>query len=137
MFQDKIHKAGKLLVIDTVASKPPKILRRLKKTRKEGYHNVIVYLKIHPELAVARDKWREKNVGRGVGAKVIENYAKNMSSAYKVYSAEGKDVDGLVDRLMYFNWIPSGSSPIKGIWKKIEDNRYSIKRKLKKIRDAK
>ena len=134
LFQDKIHKAGKLLVIDTVASKPPKILRRLKKTRKEGYHNVIVYLKIHPELAVARDKWREKNVGRGVGAKVIENYAKLMNGAYKVYEKEGKQNDGLVDRLMYFKWFPSGTSPINGVWKKQEDNRFSLKRKIKKMK---
>ncbi len=137
LFQTKVHKAGKLLVIDTVASKPPKILRRLKQTRSEGYHNIIVYLEINPELAVARDKWREKNVGRGVGAKVIENYAKLMSGAYKIYDKEGKKSDGLIDRLMYFKWIPSGNSPIKGVWKKREDNRYSIKRKLNKLRDRK
>ncbi len=137
LFQDKVHSAGKLLVIDTVASKPPKILRRLKKTRQEGYHNIIVYLDINPELAVARDVYREKFVGRGVGAKVIENYAKLMNGAYKVYEKEGKQNDGLVDRLMYFKWFPSGTSPIKGVWKKQEDNRYSIKRKLKKIKDTK
>lgn len=135
LFQTKVHKAGKLLVIDTVASKPPKILRRLKQTRNEGYHNIIVYLEINPELAVARDKWREKNVGRGVGAKIIENYAKLMGGAYKVYAKEGKDDSGLVDRLMYFKWFPAGTSPIKGVWKKKEDNRYSIKRKLKKLRE--
>jgi len=135
LFKTKVHKAGKLLVIDTVASKPPKILRRLKQTREEGYHNIIVYLEINPELAVARDKWREKNVGRGVGAKIIENYAKLMSGAYKVYATEGKDDSGLVDRLMYFKWFPAGTSPIKGIWKKLEDKRYSIKRKLKKLRE--
>jgi predicted kinase len=137
LFQTKIHKAGKLLVIDTVASKPPKILRRLKKTRQEGYHNIIVYLEINPELAVARDKWREKNVGRGVGASIIDNYAKNMSSAYKVYTGVGKEPDGLVDRLMYFKWFPAGTSPIKGVWKKQEDNRYSLKRKIQKMRDSK
>ena len=135
LFKTKVHKAGKLLVIDTVASKPPKILRRLKQTREEGYHNIIVYLEINPELAVARDKWREKNVGRGVGAKIIENYAKLMSGAYKVYATEGKDDSGLVDRLMYFKWFPAGTSPIKGVWKKLEDKRYSIKRKLKKLRE--
>jgi hypothetical protein len=135
LFKTKIHKAGKLLVIDTVAARPPKILRRLKQTREEGYHNIIVYLEINPELAVARDKWREKNVGRGVGAKIIENYAKLMSGAYKVYATEGKDDSGLVDRLMYFKWFPAGTSPIKGVWKKLEDKRYSIKRKLKKLRE--
>ncbi len=135
LFKTKVHKAGKLLVIDTVASKPPKILRRLKQTREEGYHNIIVYLEINSELAVARDKWREKNVGRGVGAKIIENYAKLMSGAYKVYAKEGKDDSGLVDRLMYFKWFPAGTSPIKGVWKKLEDKRYSIKRKLKKLRE--
>ena len=134
LFQTKVHKAGKLLVIDTVASRPPKIMRRLKQTRKEGYHNIIVYLEINPELAVARDKWREKNVGRGVGAKIIDNYAKNMSSAYKFYSNDGKDMNGLVDRLMYFKWYPAGTSPIKGVWKKKEDNRYSLKRKLKRMK---
>ncbi len=135
LFNTKIHKAGKLLVIDTVASKPPKILGRLKKTRQQGYHNIIVYLEIQSDLAVARDKWREKNKGRGVGASIIDNYAKNMSSAYKVYKTEGKDDSGLVDRLMYFKWHPTGTSPIKGVWKKLEDNRYSIKRKLKKLRE--
>jgi len=137
LFKTKVHKAGKLLVIDTVASKPPKILRRLKQTREEGYHYIIVYLEINSELAVARDKWREKNVGRGVGAKIIENYAKLMSGAYKVYAKEGKNDSGLVDRLMYFKWFPAGTSPIKGVWKKLEDKRYSIKRKLDKLRDRK
>jgi hypothetical protein len=135
LFNTKVHKAGNILVIDTVASKPPKILGRLKQTRKEGYHNIIVYLEIQSDLAVARDKWREKNVGRGVGASIIDNYAKNMSSAYRVYAKEGKDDSGLVDRLMYFKWFPAGTSPIKGVWKKIEDKRYSIKRKLKKLRE--
>ena len=135
LFNTKIHKAGKLLVIDTVASKPPKILGRLKKTRQQGYHNIIVYLEIQSDLAVARDKWREKNKGRGVGASIIDNYAKNMSSAYKVYKTEGKDDSGLVDRLMYFKWYPAGASPIKGVWKKLEDNRYSIKRKIRKLRE--
>ena len=92
-------------------------------------------MEINSELAVARDKWREKNVGRGVGAKIIENYAKLMSGAYKVYATEGKDDSGLVDRLMYFKWFPAGTSPIKGVWKKLEDKRYSIKRKLKKLRE--
>mgnify|MGYP003987905247 FL=1 len=135
LFNTKIHKAGKLLVIDTIASKPPKILGRLKKTRQQGYHNIIVYLEIQSDLAVARDKWREKNKGRGVGASIIDNYAKNMSSAYKVYKTEGKDDSGLVDRLMYFKWYPAGASPIKGVWKKLEDNRYSIKRKIRKLRE--
>jgi hypothetical protein len=36
---------------------------------------------------------------------------------------------------MYFKWHPTGTSPIKGVWKKLEDNRYSIKRKLKKLRE--
>jgi predicted kinase len=137
LFQTKIHKAGKLLVIDTVASKPTKILSRLKKTRQQGYHNIIVYLDIYVELAVARDKWREKHVGRGVGANVIDTYSKNMGTAYKTYAAEGKAVDGLVDRLMYFKWKPSGDSPIKGVWNKKEDNRYSLKRKLAKIKQNK
>ena len=135
LFQTKVQKAGKLLVIDTVAARPPKILRRLKKTRQEGYHNVIVYLEINPELAVARDKWREKNVGRGVGAKVIENYAKLMKGAYKTYQKDGKASDGLIDRLMYFKWNPSGDSPIKGVWIKKEDNRYSLKRKISKMKE--
>ena len=135
LFNTKIHKAGKLLVIDTVASKPAKILSRLKKTRQQGYHNIIVYLDIYVELAVARDKWREKHVGRGVGANVIDTYSKNMGTAYKTYAAEGKDDSGIVDRLMYFKWYPAGASPIKGVWKKLEDNRYSIKRKIRKLRE--
>ena len=57
-----------------------------------------------------------------------------MSSAYKFYAKDGKDINGLVDRLMYFRWFPAGTSPIKGVWKKKEDNRYSLKRKLKRMK---
>ena len=70
-----------------------------------------------------------------MGAKVIENYAKLMKGAYKTYQKDGKSPEGLIDRLMYFKWNPSGDSPIKGVWIKKEDNRYSLKRKIKKMKE--
>lgn len=136
LFKTKVIKAGDLLIYDTVAANPNKIFGRLEQTRKENFHSTIIYLEIDAELAIVRDKYREKTQGRGVGDNVIMNYAKSMDSAFKAYQQEGKKEDGLVDRLMHFIWIPQGISPIKGTWQLISDERFSLKRKLKKVKKS-
>ena len=132
LFATKIVSAGNLLVIDTVGGRAKKIFDRLKQAKKEGFHNTIVYLEIDPELCVERDIFREKHFGRGVGRNVIYGYASIMDTAHKEYIQNGKLPTGVVDRLLHFIWKPSGDSPIKGTWNKINDDRFSLKRNLKK-----
>jgi predicted kinase len=134
LFKTKIKQSGNILVIDTVAAKPEKIKNRLEQTKESGFTNIIVYLQVEPELSIIRDKYREKEEGRGVGESVIMNYAGLMDGAYQQYKKEGMKPNGVVDRLMKFTWKPSGASPIKGTWVKEEDNRFSLKRKIKQMK---
>lgn len=131
LFNTKIIESGDFLIIDTVAAKFKKIIDRLKITRENNFNNTIIYLDIDAELAVERDAWRKENMGRGVGESVIRNYAKDMSVAYNNYEIEGSKLNGVVDRLMHFIWIPQGDSPIKGKWQLVKDNKYFLRRKKK------
>jgi len=135
LFQTKIMTAGHILIIDTVGAKSGKILDRLQKTRDNNYTNTIIYLEIDPNLALQRDAWRKENQGRSVGVPIIMNYAKEMQNAYNNYNAEGQKDDGVVDRLLHFVWKPSGNSPVKGTWSLKEDKRFSLKRRLKTLKD--
>lgn len=135
LFQTKIITSGNLLVIDTTATNSNKILNRLNKTKEKNFSNVIIYLEIDPILAIQRDKWRQENMGRGVGVSVIFDYAKQMKNVYNNYIAEGNKEDGVIDRLMHFIWKPMGDSPIKGTWILKDDNRYSLKRRLKSLKE--
>lgn len=130
LFADKIISAGKLLIIDTVASKSSKIFGRLEQTKKNEFFNTIIYLEINPKAAIARDEYRKKREGRSVGSGVINDYASKMSSAYKDYQKDGEKQDGVVDRILHFKW--SGPpNPKLGKWVKKDDIRYNLKRRLK------
>ena len=130
LWKTKIIESGNILIIDTVAAKYGKIFKRLADAKEAGFNNTIIYLEIVPELCVERDKFRETTEGRGVGPEVIYDYAKNMGQAYLAYKGEGTREGGVVDRLIHFNWKPTGDSVIKGTWQMIEDNRYSLKKKM-------
>ena len=134
LFATKVYEAGNLLVIDTVAARPGKIFDQLTKTRELGFHNVIVYLEVDPELCVERDKWRGDHTGRTVGIKVITDYAARMPSAFTTYERNAKRENGLVDRILHFKWIPAGDSPIDGAFKLVSDDRYGVKRRVSKRR---
>lgn len=131
LFDLKIKRSGNILVIDTVAAVPSKIFKMLKDSKKEGFHNSIFYLEIDPNISIQRDEWRHKTQGRSVGVKVIENYAKQMTTAWKAYKQEGQKDNGIVDRVFHFVWKSQGDSPIKGSWSLKEDIKYFLKRKLK------
>jgi len=140
LFATKIKKAGNIIILDTVASKPEKILKRLKALKKEGYTTVVIYLDIvDPNLSIVRDTHRKlhSKEGRGVGADVILGYFPKMDSAYETYKANGASHgdDSVVDRTLKFAWMPKpGGTPIQGKWKKMEDNRFSLRKKLLKIK---
>ena len=134
LFQTKVITAGNLLIIDTVGSKSAKILDRLQKTREHNYTNTIIYLEIDVDLALQRDAWRKDHSGRSVGIPIIVNYAKSMDSAYNDYKSEGNKDNGVVDRLMHFQWKPAGNSPIKGAWILKKDDRFSLKRRLQTLK---
>ena len=107
------------------------IFKQLEKTRSQGYTNTIVYLELDPSYAVARDEYRGKTGDRTVGANVILSYPKKLATAFKVYKNDGKKANGVVDRVMHFKW--NGEvDPRKGVWVKQSDNKYFLKRKLKK-----
>lgn len=135
LFQTKVVTAGNILIIDTVAAKSEKMLKRLEKTRQNGFSNTIICLHIPPELALQRDAWRKEHRGRSVGVPIITKYAQEMSNAFHNYVAEGQKDDGVVDRLLYFRWEPAGRSPVKGTWALKDDYRFSLKRKLKKLKE--
>jgi len=132
LFNTKIKKAGNILVIDTVGASPDTLLARLQKLHDNDYNNTIIYLEIDPELCIVRDRYREETEGRGVGEEVIFAYTERLDNAISTYKQNAEKQDSIVDRILHFKWKPSGDSPIKGTWIKISDNRYSIKRKLKK-----
>ena len=135
LFQTKMVTAGNILIIDTVGAKSAKILDRLVKTKELNYSNTIIYLEINVDLALQRDAWRQVNSGRGVGIPIIVNYAKSMDNAYNDYKAEGQKDNGVVDRLLHFVWKPAGSSPVKGTWSLKDDKRFSLKRRLKLMKE--
>ena len=131
LWKTKVIDAGDILIIDTVAAHPKKILKRLRDSHKNNYNNTIIYLEIDAELCIERDKFREEHEGRGVGDEVILNYAKEMDGAFLAYQAEGAKKNGVVDRLIHYRWTPEGDSPIAGSWKQVADYRFALKRKLK------
>jgi len=131
MFDTKIVEAGNLLVIDTTATHSNSIIQKLVRTKQNKFNNTVIYLDIDVNLAIERDVWRKNTQGRGVGENVILNYATQMDKAYNDYKSEGQKSDGVVDRLMHFKWESTGSSPIKGTWKLINDYKFFLKRKLK------
>mgnify|MGYP001166894819 CR=1 FL=1 len=135
-FATKVVTAGKYLVIDTTATSTSRIFKQLEKTRSQGYTNTIVYLELDPSYAVARDEYRGKTGDRTVGANVILSYPKKLATAFKVYKNDGKKANGVVDRVMHFKW--NGEvDPRKGVWVKQSDNKYFLKRKLKKMKSKK
>lgn len=135
LFKTKITTAGNILIIDTVAAYPDKMLKRLEKTKEAGYYNTIICLHISSELAIQRDAWRKTHEGRSVGVPIIVKYGQEMSNAFHSYVAEGQKDEGVVDRLLYFKWSPSGNSPVKGTWVKKDDYRFALKRRLKKMKE--
>jgi len=127
----KVVTAGKYLVIDTTATSTSRIFGQLSDTRAQGYTNTIVYLELEPSYAVARDEYRGKTGDRNVGANIILSYPKKLASALKAYKKDGKKADGVVDRVMHFKW-KGEVDPRNGSWIKQSDNKYFLKRKLKK-----
>jgi len=132
MFKDKVTKSGDGLVIDTVASDPQKILKKLGATKEAGMTNTIFYLEIDPTLSIVRDKYRGATEGRSVGEGVIMNYATQMKGAYDAYVKDLNKPDGVVDRLYHFRWKPAGADPVKGTWTKVAEHKGDIKRELAK-----
>ena len=131
LFAEKVRKSGNLLVIDTVASNPETIFKRLNKLRDANFFIILIYLEIDPKLAIIRDIHRGDKEGRTVGSDVILGYAPRMERAYKAYKAEGVKDNGRIDELMRFKWIPQGDDPRKGKWKTIEKINFLPKRKIK------
>jgi predicted kinase len=131
IFEDKIHTAAGMIVVDTVAAKPNVIFQKLREARSKEFVTTIIYLDINPELCIVRDAWRGKHSGRTVGEPVISNYAKNMESVLETYEKEGEKKDGLIDRIIHFTWEPQEGDPIKGTWSEISDVKYYLKRKKK------
>lgn len=128
LFQTKIYKGSDVVIYDTTAKNYSKVMKRLEQAKKAGFVNTIVYLDVDYKLSITRDIRRGKQKGRTVGASVIKEYAKSMEDAYKEYVKNGKRPDGVVDRLMRFNWVQTGSGPYDGKWRKVEDKRFSLKR---------
>jgi len=134
LFNTKVVKAGNILVIDTVAAKPESLFKRLSKLKENGYTVIIIYLETKPELCIIRDKYRESTEGRGVGEDVIFGYAKLMDNAFETYKSEGEKENGIIDRILHFNWSQLGDNPIKGDWIKVDDIRYGVQRKIKNLK---
>lgn len=135
IFMDKVKKSANILVIDTVAAKPSSLLKRLNKTKEEGFQNSIFFLDIDPNLCIVRDKYRGETEGRTVGEGVILGYAKNMMKAFNSYKSECGKKDGLVDRLYHFKWNPAGDSPIKGSWSLEKQYKCDVQRQLANLKD--
>lgn len=129
LFQDKIYRGNDVVVIDTTGTSSGKILSRLKMAKKEDYTTTIIYLELDPELCITRDEWRRKHQGRGVGDDVIYSYASKIDGVYAQYMQEGKN-GTLIDRIMHFEWVPKGDSPIYGSWRKLSDHRFSLRKKV-------
>lgn len=132
LFDTKIKEAGNLIIIDTTGSNTSKAEARFKTAHKEGFTTTVVYLEIDVDLAIARDDYREKTQGRGVGSKVIEGYAKKMESALKTYIAEGKKEDGYVDRLLHMIWV-GGARPDSGTFNLVKEYKFSLQRRKKAL----
>ena len=66
-----------------------------------------------------------------VNSEEVPVHPKKLATAFKVYKNDGKKANGVVDRVMHFKW--NGEvDPRKGVWVKQSDNKYFLKRKLKK-----
>ena len=79
-------------------------------------------MEIDPEFSIARDDFRKKNSGRGVGEGVINSYAKKMDGAFRTYQSEIKKPDGYVDRIIHFKWT-GGAVPSSGDYRLVSDQR--------------
>lgn len=121
LFNTKIYKKSNILIIDTVASKPNEIQKKMQQTKNKNYNNTIIYLDIPSNLCIVRDSYREKTQGRGVGEDVIYNYETKMDAAYTTYKSWVLHNENNLDRLMHFKWKQLGDSPIKGYWVLIKD----------------
>ena len=128
LFADKVTKSGDGLVIDTVASDPDKILKKLAKTKAAGMSNTVIYLDTEARLAIIRDIWRGKEMGRSVGEGVIMSYVPKMDKAFAAYKKDLESPDGVIDRLFHFTWQQQGDDPIKGKWIKKAEYRGDQKR---------
>tara|TARA_Y100000593_G_scaffold64258_1_gene118684 strand:- start:871 stop:1710 length:840 start_codon:yes stop_codon:yes gene_type:complete len=129
----KVITSGNYLIIDTTASATGRIFKQLNQTRAEGFTNTICYLELDPSYAVARDEYRGRSGDRNVGASIILSYPKKLASAFKAYQSDGKKANGVVDRVMHFRW-KGAVDPREGKWSRVSDNRYHLKRKLKKMK---
>jgi len=122
LFHTKIKESGGMLIIDTTGSNIPKAESRFKEAHDEGFNTVVVYLEIDPELSIARDEFRKKTEGRGVGEAVILGYAKKIDTAFNSYKQEFNKKDGYVDRILHFKWS-GGSNPKSGTYNLVKDYR--------------
>jgi predicted ABC-type ATPase len=130
-FDTKIKKAGNFLIVDTTAAHPGPLLKKIKQIKADGFNVTVIYLRINPKYSIARDVYRGKNQGRTVGADVILGYVLKMKNAISSYESEGSAKDGVIDRIMIFDW--SGKAdPRYGKWVKKSDVRYSLKRDTRK-----
>ena len=131
ILKTKITKTANIVIIETIGNKPKTMMNKLIQLKENGFQTIVIYLEIDPELSVVRDLYREEHSGRGVGVDVIIQLGKSIGPAMESYKKEGQKLDGLLDRYLHFKWKPSGDSPIKGTWQKVEDKRYSLIRKKK------
>lgn len=134
LFQTKITKSGNMIIIDTTAANSKKVLSKLQDTHDNGFVNTIIYLDIDVRLSIQRDNWRKEHEGRGVGESVILSYPKKMDQALIDYKNNGNDLDGIVDRVLHFKWVPAGNHPVKGSWTQVSDDKYFLKRKLNQLK---
>lgn len=122
LFKLKIKEAGDMLIIDTTGSNVSKAENRFTIAHKEGYTTTVVYLKVDPKTCIARDEFRRKNSGRGVGESVIMGYAKKIDSAIPKYIKELKTPDGFVDRVLEFEWTGE-ADPKSGTFRLVRDSK--------------
>lgn len=134
IWDTKVVSAGNILVIDTVAATPHKIISRMEKAASQGMVCSILYLERAKELCYAGDNYRysaPKQEGRGVGKAVIDDYFPKMEAAWKAYEAYGQEEGSVLNRLMHFTWRPTGDNPVTdGQWDLVEDHKFGLKRQL-------
>lgn len=126
--KDKIVNGSNYVVLDTSGGTFNSILKKIQFASEQQSNVVIVCLKIDKDIAIQRDEFRGRTMGRRVGVDIISDYVDKVDKFIEYFKAN----HGSVNRILVFEWQSTGNKGMfDGYYKLTENLTYKDGMELK------